>query len=149
MIKAFLRRLWRDERGDVEDIPVAAIVGVGILVPLIAVIIALGRYGLAENTVQAAASAAARDATLSSSTQTAAPNARAAAERALAGQPCTNLNVDIYGDGLHTTLGQTGTISATISCTISNAQLLFPLLPGQWTITETATSPIDPYRERS
>lgn len=145
----WLRRLLRDERGEIEDIPAYTILIVGIILPLIAVIIAVGRYGLSENTVQAAASAAARDATLSASSETAAPNAQAAAIRVLGGQRCASLNVDVYGDGLHTGLGQTGTVSARITCTINNSDLFFPMVPGQWTITETATSPVDPYRERS
>jgi type II secretory pathway pseudopilin PulG len=135
-----LRSIVSDERGDVEDIPGLAIVLVGILCPLIAVVIFMGRYGLAENTVQSAAAAAARDASLS---------ARAAAELALSSNVnCQSLDVLIGGDGLHTTLGQTGTVTATITCRITTADLSFPLIPGSLTITHTAASPVDPYRQR-
>jgi hypothetical protein len=144
-----LRRILRDEHGDVEDIPGLAIVLVGILCPLVAVVIFMGRYGLADNTVQSAAAAAARDASLSGSASDAVPHAKSAAELALSGNAnCQPLSVVIGGDGLHTTLGQTGTITATITCTISASDLTFPLIPGSVTITETAASPVDPYRQR-
>jgi hypothetical protein len=144
-----LRTIVRDERGDVEDIPGLAIVLIGILCPLIAVGIFMGRYGLADNTVQSAAAAAARDASLSGSATDAVPHAKAAAELALSGNVnCQSLNLVIGGDGLHTALGQTGTVTATITCQIATADLAFPLIPGSLTITETAASPVDPYRQR-
>jgi hypothetical protein len=144
-----LRRVLRDESGEVEDIPGLAIVLVGILCPLIAVVIFMGRYGLADNTVQSAAAAAARDASLSGSASDAVPHAKEAAQVALAGNvKCESLNVVIGGDGLSTTLGQTGTVTATITCQIATADLAFPLIPGSLTITETAASPVDPYRQR-
>ena len=143
-----LGRILKDERGDVEDIPGLAIVLVGILCPLIAVVIFMGRYGLADNTVQSAAAAAARDASLSRSAA-AGPHATHAAQLALSGNvTCQSLDVLIGGNGLHTALGQTGTITATIICRISTADLTFPLIPGSLTITETAASPVDPYRQR-
>jgi hypothetical protein len=144
-----VRRILRDERGDVEDIPGLAIVLVGILCPLVAVVIFMGRYGLADNTVQSAAAAAARDASLSGSNADAVPHAKDAAQLALSGNVnCQTLNVVIGGDGLHTALGQTGTVTATITCTISTSDLTFPLIPGSVSITETAASPVDPYRQR-
>jgi len=144
-----LRSIVSDERGDVEDIPGLAIVLVGILCPLIAVVIFMGRYGLADNTVQSAAAAAARDASLSGSSTEAVAHARVAAELALSSNvSCQSLDVLIGGDGLQTTLGQTGTITATITCRIATADLSFPLIPGSLTITQTAASPVDPYRQR-
>jgi hypothetical protein len=144
-----LHRILQDERGDVEDIPGLAIVLIGILVPLVAVVIFMGRYGLADNTVQSAAAAAARDASLSGSEPDAVPHATQAAQLALAGNvTCQSLSVVIGGDGLQTALGQTGTVTATVTCRINTADLSFPLIPGSLTITETAASPVDPYRER-
>ena len=142
-----LGRILQDERGDVEDIPGLTIVLVGILCPLIAVVIFMGRFGLADNTVQSAAAAAARDASLSGAA--AGPHATQAAQLALSGNvTCQSLDVLIGGNGLHTALGQTGTITATIICRISTADLTFSLIPGSLTITETAASPVDPYRQR-
>ncbi len=144
-----VHRILHDERGDVEDIPGLAVVLVGILCPLVAVVLFIGRYGLADNTVQSAAAAAARDASLSGSATDAVPHAKQAAELALAGNVhCQSLDVLVGGDGLYATLGQPGTITATITCSINTADLAFPLIPGSIAITETAASPVDPYRQR-
>jgi hypothetical protein len=144
-----IRRLFGEERGEVEDLPGLTILLVGILCPLLGVVIFMGRFGLADNSVHAAAAAAARDASLSRSQAEAIPHAHTAATSALQGNvTCASLHIDIGGNGLTTRLGQTGTVTATISCTISNADLVFPLIPGSTTITRTAKSPVDPYRQR-
>lgn len=145
-----ISRILRDERGDVEDLPSLTILLVGIVCPMIAVVIFFGRYGMTEVSVQSAASAAARDASLSRSAAEAVPHAEDAAELALdaGGTDCINLDVTISGNGLTTGLGQTGNVTVEIECTISNADLLVPLIPGTSTITKSATSPVDPYRER-
>jgi hypothetical protein len=144
-----IRRILRNERGDVDDMPALAILLIGIIVPLIGIVVFMGRYGMADNTIQSAAAAAARDASLSRTEADAVPHATAAADTALAGNVnCATLDVSIGGNGLHTALGQTGTVSATIRCTINTSDLSFPLIPGSMTITKTAISPVDPYRQR-
>ncbi|CAQ03316.1 hypothetical protein ACR799_08020 [Clavibacter sepedonicus] len=144
-----LRRALRDERGEVEEVPAVAIVLVGVILPLIGVIMFMGRYGTADNTVASAAAAAARDASLSRTAVEAVPHAKAAAVRALEGNvSCASLDLSIGGNGLSTRLGETGTVTATVRCTINTSDLVFPLIPGSMTITQTATSPVDPYRER-
>lgn len=145
----FIRRVLRDERGDIEDMPNLAILLVGVVVPLIAVVVFMGRYGLADNSVQSAAAAAARDASLSRTAGEAVPHAKSAATIALTGNvKCASFDVSIGGNGLSTGLGETGTVSATVQCTINTSDLAFPFIPGSMTITKTATSPVDPYRER-
>lgn len=144
-----LKRILRDETGDIEDLPALTILIVGIILPMLGVVLFAGRFGLASNSVQSAASAAARDASLSRTAADAVPHAQAAAVAALSGTVnCSALDTDIQADGLNTALGQTGAVSATITCTIDNSDLLFALIPGSTTITKNATSPIDPYRER-
>jgi Flp pilus assembly protein TadG len=144
-----IRRILRNERGDVDDMPALAILLIGIVVPLIGIVVFMGRYGMADNSIQSAASAAARDASLSRTEADAVPHATSAADTALAGNVnCSTLDVSIEGNGLHTALGQTGTVSATVRCTINTSDLSFPLIPGSMTITKTAVSPVDPYRQR-
>jgi hypothetical protein len=146
---ARMKRLLNDDRGELEDLPGLAILLVGIICPLLAVVLFMGRFGLAANSVQSAAAAAARDASLSRSSTEAIPHARTAAEIALEGNvDCVPLDVTIGGNGLSTRLGETGTVSATITCTISNSDLAFPLIPGTTTVIRTAISPVDPYRQR-
>jgi hypothetical protein len=143
------RRVLEQERGETEDLPGLTILLVGVICPLLGVVLFMGRYGLADNSVQAAAAAAARDASLSRTMVDAVPHAKTAATIALQGHvTCASLHIDIGGDGLSTQLGQTGTVTATITCTISNTDLAFPLIPGTTTITRSASSPVDPYRQR-
>lgn len=143
-----IRRILRDERGEIEDLPGFTILVVGILCPLLAVVIFMGRYGLADNSIQSAAAAAARDASLSRSTDATA-HAQTAAQMALNGNvTCESLDVEIGGNGLYTTLGQSGIVTATITCRLNTSDLTFPLIPGSITITKTAASPVDPYRQR-
>lgn len=143
-----IRRILFDERGDLEDLPPVTIVIVLALVPIVGVVVFLGRYGLTDNSVQSAAFAAARDASLSRSSD-AVSHAKEAAQRALGDNThCASLDVSIGGNGLTTGLGQTGTVTATITCRINTADLSVPFIPGSMTITKTASSPVDPYRER-
>lgn len=148
-MKTFLRKLSSDERGDLEDLPGWTILSIG-AIALVSVILLFGRHGYVNNTVQAAAYAAARDASLSRAGD-AVPHAIAAAKIALGDNVnCTNMDVHVSGNGLTTGLGEAGTVSATITCTVSTGDLVMPgiPLPGTFTIEKTAHSPVDPYRER-
>ncbi|GAA4492314.1 hypothetical protein [Microbacterium panaciterrae] len=144
-----IRRLLRGERGGLEDVPGWAMMCL-VAIALISLIALLGRGAAINNTVQAAAFAAARDASLSRGGD-AVPHAIAAANTSLSGNViCQSLHVEIGGNGLHTGLGQAGTVSATITCVVSYGDLVFPgwNLPGTFTVTKTEHSPVDPYRER-
>lgn len=143
-----MRRILREERGDLDDLPGWTIMAVTFLA-FIGIVFYVGRAGTAANTVQAAAYAAARDASISRTATEAIPHARSAAEVALQGNVnCTALDITIGGNGLSTGIGQTGTVDATVTCTVNTADLSIPFIPGQVTITKTATSPVDPYRQR-
>ncbi|WP_243698436.1 hypothetical protein [Curtobacterium sp. PhB136] len=143
-----IRRILLDERGDLEDLPPVTIMMIVALIPIIGVVVFLGRYGLTDNSVQSAAFAAARDASMSRGTD-AVSHAKEAAQLALGDNAhCASLDVAIGGNGLSTGLGQTGTVTATITCRINTADLSVPFIPGSMTITKTASSPVDPYRER-
>ncbi|MGO1628098.1 MAG: hypothetical protein ACTH07_08870 [Microbacterium sp.] len=148
-MKNLLRRLIRDERGDMEDIPGWTILAVGTLV-IISLVILGGRVTTAHNTVQAAAHAAARDASLSRTEATAIAHGTEAAYNALDGYGCASLDVVITGNGLTTGLGEAGIVTATITCTVPTGDLVVPGIgiPGEFTITKVGNSPVDPYRER-
>jgi Flp pilus assembly protein TadG len=45
-------------------------------------------------------------------------------------------------------LGQPSTVTATVSCQVMLAELAFPGIPGDRTVTATFTSPVDQNRER-
>lgn len=145
-----IRRLLADERGEIEELPAWTIYAL-VSLAMVSVIFLFGRAGSTDNAVQAAAYAAARDASLSRAGD-AVPHAISAAQTAIGDNvACTNLDVAIGGNGLTTGLGEAGTVSATVTCTISYTDLFLPGLvglPGSFTVTKTAFSPVDPYRER-
>ena len=144
-----LRRLIRDERGEIDEIPSWTIYAI-CMIMLVSVIFMFTRFVSADSTVQAASYAAARDAALSRASD-AVPHAITAAHTALGDNVnCTSVDVKIGGNGLHTALGESGTVSATVICTVSIADYFFAGLPvpGTFTVTHTSHSPVDPYRER-
>lgn len=120
------------------------------IVFVILFLVVAGRVSLAGNAAEAAAISAAREASLSRSTDVAQSNANAAAQVAMsqAGYDCTTLTVSINDSGLNVPLGQVGTVSATITCTLNLSDIALPGLPGTKTLESTALSPVDAYRER-
>lgn len=144
-----LRRILRSERGEIEDLPTVVILVVGLFLPLAGVLFFVGQYSNAGNVVQGAASAAARDASISRTAIDAGAHARSAAQRSLEGNVrCSSLGIDVDDSGFNTALGQTGTVSVTVTCVVRYIDFGVPFLPGMSTFTKTAVSPIDPYRER-
>lgn len=113
-------------------------------------VIACGRIALTDISVQNAANAAARDASLSRTAEAAQANANASAVNSInvADLNCTPLSVSIDSSGINVALGQVGTVSATVTCTLNLSDIALPGLPGTKVITSTAVSPVDPYRER-
>lgn len=113
-------------------------------------VIASGRIGLADISVQNAANAAARDASLSRTSGDAGTNADASARASVSvsGLNCQPLEVSVDGGGIDVAIGQVGTVSATVTCTLNFSDIALPGLPGTKVITTTATSPVDPFRER-
>lgn len=149
MIRTLLHRLRHEERGEVEDVPVLIAVFL-ILMIFGGSLFILAQFANANSQVQAAAFAAARDASLSGSTNDDVQAATDAAQQSLEGNiNCLDLHVTMNDSGLRTGLGQTGSVSATVTCSIAFSTLIMPGLPSSTTITKTATSPIDPYRERN
>lgn len=137
----------RDERGSSAlEIVIIAPAFVAILVLLAAG----GRLALAGNAVESAASAAAREASLSrdaASAQTAA-EAMARTSMTQSGVNCLTLTVTIDSSGLNAPLGNTGTVGASVTCTVSLSDAAMIGLPGTRDLNGAATSPVDAYRER-
>lgn len=148
MIARLLRqRLLVDERGSnaAEIVIIAPVIAM-----LILVLVAGGRTALADNATQSAAYAAARAASLSRDAVTATANAEDAARRAMnnAGIACTTLTVNVDASGLNTAIGTTGRVSAAVNCDVNLSDITLPGVPGNRTMSSTAASPVDAYRER-
>ena len=83
-----------------------------------------------------------------------ASGARSAAEdgarRSLSQQDlqCTSVSVDIDTAGFAVPVGLPAQVRATVTCDVRLADLALPGFPGSRTVTATAVSPLDTYRER-
>jgi Flp pilus assembly protein TadG len=120
------------------------------IIALLGLMIAFGRVIDADGAVDAAAHAAARAASLERDAANAQARARAAAEDSLSGDgiTCQTTNVSVDTSGYLLDVGQTATVTATISCTARLSDIGLPGLPGSKTLTASFTSPIDTYRGR-
>lgn len=120
------------------------------LVLIVLLLVAGGRLAMAGTAVESAAAAAARDASLAESPAEARELAAVTAEVSLenSGVRCAVLTVTIEAGDLDAALGVRGSTSASVHCTVDLADVALPGLGGQRTLMATATSPIDPYRER-
>lgn len=137
----------RDERGSSAlEIVIIAPAFVAILVLLAAG----GRLALAGNAVESAASAAAREASLSRDAVSAQTAAEAMARTSMtqSGVTCLTLTVTIDSSGLNAPLGNTGTVAATVTCTVALSDAAMIGLPGTRDLNGAAISPVDAYRER-
>lgn len=148
MIRTALRRLLR--RNDEGSMSVELVLLAPVIVLIILFLVAAGRIALASNAAESAAIAAAREASLSRTTSQAQTDANTAAQTSMSqsGYACMTLDVKIDDAGLNVPLGQVGTVSGTITCTLNLSDVTLPGLPGSWTITRSAQSPVDAYRER-
>jgi len=110
-----------------------------------------GRVALARQSVQDAATEAARTASIARSTDVAQSQASAAAAATLANQGlrCSTTTVTVDTTGFAAPVGTPATVVATVSCTVDLSDLSVPGIPGTKTIVATMPSAIDTYRERS
>ncbi|MFD7555205.1 TadE/TadG family type IV pilus assembly protein [Streptomyces sp. NPDC059835] len=142
----WLSRL-REDRGS-EAIATAIVVP--LLLMLLCMAIAGGRIVTSGAKVDAAAEDAARAASISRTYGSAQAEAAAAAARSLNDQGirCSSTSTSIDSSGLAVPLGQVGTVTVTISCTVPLSDLLLPGVPGSKTMTSSFTSVVDAYRSR-
>ncbi|MGA5700542.1 TadE/TadG family type IV pilus assembly protein [Peterkaempfera bronchialis] len=137
----------RHEEGSVA-LEAAIIVPAVLLFVLLA--IAAGRLQTAGGTVDAAARAAARSASLARTAETARQAAHSAAEETLKqqGVHCDSTRVEVDTGRFSVPLGETGQVTAVVRCTVPLNDLLLNGLPGSRTMTGRFTSVVDRYRGR-
>lgn len=126
-----------------------AVLGPALLL-LLSFAIWAGRTQIADNAVQEAARAAAREASIAVDAGTAVSRATAQAQATLAAQNlnCQSMNVHVDISGFTTPLGESGDVTVLIDCTLGMTDLLAPGLPGSVQVSASFTSPVDAYRER-
>ncbi|MEV7525637.1 TadE/TadG family type IV pilus assembly protein [Streptomyces sp. NPDC091371] len=143
--------LWRDRlREDRGSEAITAAIVTPLLLMLLCMAIAGGRIVTSGAKVDAAAEDAARAASISRTYTSAQAEASAAAARSLNDQGirCASTSTSIDSSGLAVPLGQVGTVTVTISCTVPLSDLLLPGVPGSKTMTSSFTSIVDAYRSR-
>ena len=138
---------WRtDERG-------SAVIETVICVPafmlFVFLIIIGGRLAIAQQAVEAAATEAARTASISRTQGAAHARAASGARTSLdeQGLRCASTRVDVDTAGFAAPVGTPATVTATVACAIDVSDLPLPGLHA-YTLTSTMSSPIDSYRER-
>ena len=148
LIQRLRRRLRGQEETGSIPLELAILTPAGLL--LISVVVFAGRVALAHQTLDGAAASAARDASISRTQPAANSAASAAAMQALSqqGLTCARTSVQVDTTGFASPAGTPATITATVTCVVPLADLAIPGLPGSMTITGTASSPLDTYRER-
>lgn len=124
-----------------------AILAPGLLL-LVALIALAGRYAIADGAVDQAAAEAARAASLQRTPSAGRDAAADVARAALAeqGLSCLRTQIDVDVSGLRAPPGRRGRVTVTIRCPLRVADL--PLHVPAITLTATAVSPVDTYRER-
>lgn len=118
------------------------------LLVLLALLVFAGRTETSTSSVEQAARAAARDASLARTADAARHTAAATADRELASSRCASTDVEVDVSGFAAPVGTDASVSVTVRCTVAMGDLAAPGIPGTKTVTARATSPIDRYRSR-
>ncbi|MFF7130504.1 TadE/TadG family type IV pilus assembly protein [Streptomyces sp. NPDC008240] len=120
------------------------------LIMFLCLAIAGGRIVTSGSKIDAAAEDAAREASIHRTAAAAQSAAHQAAAESLDDQgiTCASTSVSVNTAGLSVPVGQVGTVTVTVTCTVNLSDLLLPGVPGAKTLTSTATSVVDQYRQR-
>ena len=127
-----------------------AAIGLPAFMLFVALIILAGRVAIATQAVDSAATAAARTASIARTAGDANATARTAAASSLTEQSlrCASTTVTLDTTGLRAPVGTPATVTATVRCVVKLTDLALPGVSGTKTVTATATSPVDTFRER-
>ncbi len=135
------------ERGSAA---IEAVIGIPAFGLFLVLIILGGRVTIAHQAVESAAAAAARAASISRTQGQAQTAASAGATTSLRNQSvnCAATQVRVDTSGFAAPAGTPASVGAAVTCVVNLSDLALPGLPGSRSITATASSPLDTYRER-
>ncbi|MFJ3714121.1 MULTISPECIES: TadE/TadG family type IV pilus assembly protein [unclassified Streptomyces] len=138
------------ERRDTGSAAIEAVIVTPLLIMFLCLAIAAGRLATAGSKIDAAAEDASREASISRTASSAQNNAYAAARESLQDQgvTCAGTSVSVNTGGLSVPVGQVGTVTVTVRCTVAFSDLLLPGTPGSRTLDSAFTSVVDQYRQR-
>jgi Flp pilus assembly protein TadG len=136
--------------GDEGSAAIEAAIVLPVLIMFLCLALAGGRIVTSGSKIDSAAEDAAREASIHRTAAAAHHAAQTAAAESLNDQgiTCASTSVHINTGGLSVPVGQLGTVTVTVTCTVNLSDLLLPGAPGAKTLTSTATSVVDQYRQR-
>ncbi|MCX4617905.1 TadE family protein [Streptomyces mirabilis] len=145
-----MARWTRRLRSDEGSAAIEAAIVLPSLIMFLCLAIAGGRLVTSGAKIDSAAADAAREASIHRTAAAAQSAAQTAAAESLNDQgiTCASTSVSINTGGLSVPVGQVGTVTVTVTCTVNLSDLLLPGVPGARTLTSTATSVVDQYRQR-
>ncbi|MFD1275794.1 TadE family protein [Streptomyces kaempferi] len=137
-------------RSDDGSVAIEAAIVLPSLIMFLCLAIAAGRIVTSGAKIDAAAEDAAREASIHRTAAAAQDAAHSAAAESLTEQgiACASTTVHVNTGGVSVPVGQVGTVTVTVTCTVNLSDLLLPGVPGARTLTSTATSVVDEYRQR-
>ncbi|MFI9825200.1 TadE/TadG family type IV pilus assembly protein [Streptomyces sp. NPDC052013] len=143
-------RWVRGLRSDEGSAAIEAAIVLPALIMFLCLAIAGGRVVTSGAKIDSAAEDAAREASIHRTAGAAQAAAQSAAAESLDDQgiTCASTSVTINAGGLSVPVGQVGTVTVTVTCTVNLSDLMLPGVPGAKTLTSTATSVVDQYRQR-
>jgi Flp pilus assembly protein TadG len=137
-------------QGDDGNAALELVILAPVLLALLGLVIAAGRTSIAQGSVDAAARDAARQASISLTAPAAQSAGQASARAALRrdGLDCTPVIVIDTSQFETVQPGLPATVTASVACTVSLANLSLPGLPGSVSLQARFSSPLDVYRSR-
>ena len=116
-----------------------------IVIAIVLLVVGLGRYAHGKQLVEQAAAAAARAASLTTSSAQAQGRAARAASGSLsdAGLSCTGMTTDVDTGSFR----PGGVVTVTVTCTADLSGLALSGLPGTATIASTGRAPLEEHRQ--
>lgn len=115
-----------------------------VIVVVLLIVVAFGRYAYSRQLVEQASAAAARAASLATSAGQAQQRAESVAASSLsdAGVSCSGTSVSVVADFV-----PGGKVTVTVSCTADLSDLAMAGVPGSTTVESTSSSIIETYRQ--
>lgn len=143
-------RLPRTVPADTGSITLELAILTPAVLVLLGLVIVAGRIEVANQAIDHAAAAAAREASLARTPQAArlAASRVAAADLARGSLHCTSVRVTVDTSGFAVPVGTPAQVSARVSCVLNLGDLSVPGVPGTRTIAGQAQSTLDTYRAR-
>ncbi|WP_297751387.1 TadE/TadG family type IV pilus assembly protein [uncultured Tessaracoccus sp.] len=138
----------RSQRGLAPAVEAAVIIPG--LVLLVGLVVVFARIVMAQHDLDAVAGNAARAVSMARDAAHARTSAAALVAEQLQGEGlrCEHTRVDIDAAGLRAALGSNATVSVTVECAVSMADVVLPGVPGSVTVRAHVESPVDKFRGR-